>query len=101
LAQFAVDVTKSTSQLGQLVTKLGTFFSGIERRTLGVPVLGYDVDRSNASPKLVVNSEEATQVRRIFDLYVKLGSLLPVVEELSRRGWRNLGPEVSNSERDN
>jgi len=55
----------------------------------GVPVLGYDVDRSNPSPKLVVNAEEAVRVRRIFSLYLELGSLLPVVEELSRRGWCN------------
>ena len=55
----------------------------------GVPVLGYDVDRSTASPKLVVNGEEAVRVRRIFGLYLELGSLLPVVEELRRRGWCN------------
>jgi site-specific DNA recombinase len=57
--------------------------------TGGVPMLGYDVDRSHPSPKLVVNAEEATQVRRIFSLYLELGSLLPVVEELNRRGWCN------------
>jgi site-specific DNA recombinase len=55
----------------------------------GVPVLGYDVDRSNPSPKLVANAEEAVRVRRIFSLYLELGSLLPVVEELARRGWCN------------
>jgi len=55
----------------------------------GIPVLGYDVDRSNPSPKLVVNAEEAVQVRRIFSLYLELGSLLPVVEEVTRRGWCN------------
>ena len=55
----------------------------------GVPVLGYDVDRSSASPKLVVNAQEAVQVRRIFSLYLELGSLLPVVEELASRGWCN------------
>jgi site-specific DNA recombinase len=55
----------------------------------GIPVLGYDVDRSNPSPKLVVNAEEAVRVRRIFSLYLELGSLLPVVEELARRGWCN------------
>ncbi len=55
----------------------------------GVPVLGYDVDRSNPSPKLVINAEEAIRVRRIFSLYLELGSLLPVVEELTRRGWCN------------
>ncbi len=55
----------------------------------GVPMLGYDVDRSSASPKLVVNAQEAVQVRRIFSLYLELGSLLPVVEELATRGWTN------------
>lgn len=55
----------------------------------GVPILGYDVDRSNPSPKLVVNAEEAVQVRRIFSLYLELESLLPVVEDLRRRGWHN------------
>ena len=57
--------------------------------TGGVPMLGDDVGRSNPSPKLVVNAEEATQVRRIFSLYLELGSMLPVVEELARRGWCN------------
>jgi site-specific DNA recombinase len=56
--------------------------------TGGVPVLGYDVDRSTVNPKLVVNAEEAVVVRRIFSLYLELGSLLPVSEELARRGWR-------------
>jgi len=55
----------------------------------GVPVLGYDVDRSNPSPKLVINAEEAVQVRRIFSLYLEFRSLLPVVKELARRGWCN------------
>ena len=57
--------------------------------TGGTPVLGYDVDRSGPSPKLVVNAEEAAQVREIFKMYFTLGSMLPVVEELVRRGWKN------------
>jgi site-specific DNA recombinase len=55
----------------------------------GVPVLGYDVDRTHGSPKLVVNTAEAGRVREIFDLYLDAGGLLPVVEELDRRGWTN------------
>ena len=54
-----------------------------------MPVLGYDVDRSNPSPKLVINATEAVRVRRVFSLYMELGSLLPVVEEVTRRGWCN------------
>ncbi|MCK6486606.1 MAG: recombinase family protein [Phycisphaerae bacterium] len=57
--------------------------------TGGTPILGYDVDRSNGSPKLVVNPTEASRVRQIFDLYLELGSLLPVAAEIERRGWRN------------
>jgi site-specific DNA recombinase len=53
----------------------------------GVPVLGYDVDR--AARRLVVNQEEAARVRDIFALYLRLGGLVAVVEELARRGWVN------------
>ncbi len=53
----------------------------------GIPVLGYDVDRSTSTPKLVINANEGSRVRQIFDLYLELGSLLPVVDELERRGW--------------
>lgn len=46
--------------------------------------LGYDVvDR-----KLVVNEEEAEQVRLMFNLYIQERSLLRVVESLNRRGMR-------------
>lgn len=57
--------------------------------TGGTPVLGYDVDRSGPSPKLVVNAAEAARVREIFGLYQSLGSLLPVVDELTKRRWTN------------
>lgn len=46
--------------------------------------LGYDV----VSGKLLVNEEEAEQVRAIFELYIKERSLLRTVEVLNRRGWR-------------
>jgi site-specific DNA recombinase len=51
----------------------------------GHPVLGYDIDP--AGYKLVVNPAEAERVRKVFALYLEHGSLLPVVEELARRGW--------------
>jgi site-specific DNA recombinase len=37
----------------------------------------------------VVNPEEAARVRKIFELYLHLQALLPVVAELERRGWKN------------
>ncbi|HMQ17454.1 MAG TPA: recombinase family protein, partial [Phycisphaerae bacterium] len=57
--------------------------------TGGTPALGYDVDRSNGGPKLVVNPTEAARIRQIFDMYLELRALLPVVAELDRRDWRN------------
>jgi site-specific DNA recombinase len=53
----------------------------------GMPLLGYDVDPRGS--KLIVNEDEAAQVRAIFELYLDHEGLLPVVEELERRGWRN------------
>jgi site-specific DNA recombinase len=54
--------------------------------TGGMPPLGYDVAPEGG--RLVINKDEATQVRAIFDLYLEKRSLLQVVRELSRRGWR-------------
>ena len=63
--------------------------------TGGTPILGYDVDRPNGGPKLVINPAEASRVRQIFELYLEHGTLLAVVAELDRcghflppvRGW--------------
>jgi site-specific DNA recombinase len=52
----------------------------------GYPVLGYDVAAKGG--KLLVNPAEAERVREIFRLYLKLGSLIPVLDELERRNWR-------------
>src|SRR5262245_47391968 len=51
----------------------------------GLPVLGYDVDPRTF--KLVVCEQEAVRVRAIFALYLEHGALLPVVQELTERGW--------------
>jgi site-specific DNA recombinase len=53
----------------------------------GHPILGYDIDPKGY--RLVVNEEEAAMVRAIFDLYLEHEALLPVVQELERRGWTN------------
>jgi len=55
--------------------------------TGGYPVLGYDVDRSERTPRLVVNADEATRVRRIFSLSLELKAQTQVSEELERRRW--------------
>jgi site-specific DNA recombinase len=51
----------------------------------GMPVLGYDLDPRGR--RLHVNDEEAERVRAIFALYLEHQALLPVVQELARRGW--------------
>jgi site-specific DNA recombinase len=49
----------------------------------GMPLLGYDV----VNKKLVVNEAEAERVRQIFAVYLEIGSLIPTVTEINRRGW--------------
>ncbi len=54
--------------------------------TGGTPRLGYDVAPEGG--RLLVNKEEAEQVRAIYALYAENPSLLAVATELNRRGWR-------------
>jgi site-specific DNA recombinase len=94
----------TTTSMGKLTLNILMSFAEFERQTIaertadkmsaarrkgmwtgGSPILGYDV----VEKKVVVNAEEAARVRKIFKLYVELGSLLPAVRELRRRGWRN------------
>ncbi len=53
----------------------------------GHPILGFDIDP--AGFKLIVNEDEAAQVRSIFELYLEHEGLVPVIAELHRRGWLN------------
>lgn len=52
--------------------------------TGGHPVLGYDLDR--AGGRLMVNADESALVKEVFALYLEHRALLPVVQELGRRG---------------
>jgi site-specific DNA recombinase len=51
----------------------------------GPPVLGYDIDHERK--RLIINPDEAEQVREVFDLYLEKQSMLQVVCEINRRGW--------------
>jgi site-specific DNA recombinase len=53
--------------------------------TGGRPMLGYDV----VEKRLIVNPDEANQVRSTFQLYLDRGSLRETAAELRRRGWHN------------
>ena len=54
--------------------------------TGGHPVLGYDTDPSRS--RLVVNDGEAEQIREIFGLFLRDGSLEATLAEMQQRGWR-------------
>ncbi len=60
----------------------------------GTPILGYDVEPT--AKKLVVNTQEASQVRAIFGLYAEHQALLPVLKEVQRRGWTNKTFQMKN-----
>src|SRR5262249_49714847 len=53
----------------------------------GLPILAYDADPQGY--RLILNEDEAVQVRAIFQLYLQHEALLPVVQELAKRGWVN------------
>lgn len=53
--------------------------------TGGIPMLGYDVHPDGG--KLVVNEQEAAQVRATFALYREIGSLAATCREMKDRGW--------------
>ncbi len=52
----------------------------------GTLVLGYDV--APGGGRIVVNEQEAAQVRAIFGLFEETGSLQQTLAEIERRGWR-------------
>jgi len=95
----------TTSSMGRLTLNILLSFAQFEREIIaertrdkmaaarkkgkwvgGIPVLGYDVDPGGG--RLIVNEKEADQVRAIYELYLEYRALLPVVQELDRRGWR-------------
>ncbi len=94
----------SATSMGRLVLNVLLSFAQFEREIIaertrdkmaatrrkgkwsgGTPVLGYDLDPRGR--RLHVNDEEAIRVRAIFALYLEHQALLPVVQELARRGW--------------
>ncbi len=94
----------TTTSMGRLMLNVLLSFAQFEREIIGertrdkiaaarrkgkwaggMPLLGYDV----VSSKLVINEAEAVRVRTIFALYLEHEALLPVVQELERRGWTN------------
>jgi DNA invertase Pin-like site-specific DNA recombinase len=94
----------TTASLGRLTLNILLSFAQFELETIrertrdkmsaarrkgkwvgGIPVLGYDVAAGGG--KLVVNEEEARQVRAIFGLYLEHRALLPVLSLVRQRQW--------------
>jgi DNA invertase Pin-like site-specific DNA recombinase len=94
----------TTASLGRLTLNILLSFAQFERELIGertrdkmsaarrkgkwvggVPVLGYDVAAGGG--KLVLNEEEARQVREIFGLYLEHKALPPVLRLIQRRQW--------------
>jgi site-specific DNA recombinase len=80
-AQFEREIISERTRDKMAATRRKGKWSG------GLPVLGYDIDPQGY--RLVLNQDEAVQVRAIFQLYLQHEALLPVVQELERRGWTN------------
>jgi site-specific DNA recombinase len=95
----------TTNSLGRLTLNILLSFAQFEREIIaertrdkisaarrkgkwigGRPMLGYDIDPR--SRRLIINSDEAFQVRMMFRLYIEYNSLLAGVREMDRRGWR-------------
>jgi site-specific DNA recombinase len=80
-AQFEREIISERTRDKMAATRRKGKWSG------GLPVLGYDIDPQGY--RLILNEDESVQVRAIFQLYLELEALLPVVQELERRGWVN------------
>ena len=98
----------TTSSMGRLTLNILLSFAQFEREIIsertrdkiaaarrkgkwtgGAPVLGYDREKDARGSRLLVNQDEARQVRTIFEKYLQLGSLLAVVRWLDAHAWRN------------
>ncbi len=96
----------TTSSMGRLTLNILLSFAQFERELIsertrdkiaatrrkgkwsgGRPILGYDIDKQRG--KLIINPVEAEHVRGIFNLYAEKRGLVPVLNELSHRGWMN------------
>jgi site-specific DNA recombinase len=94
----------TTTSLGRLTLNMLLSFAQFEREMIsertrdkmraarrkgkwigGNIVLGYDLAPKGGA--IIINRDEAERIREIFQLYLRLGSLIPVIEELDRRGW--------------
>ncbi|MCP4545226.1 MAG: recombinase family protein [bacterium] len=96
----------TTSSMGRLTLNILLSFSQFEREIIsertrdkiaatrrkgkwagGRPILGFDVDPKGG--RLIVNEDEATRVRSIYEIYFDQESLMRTLQVLDERGWTN------------
>ena len=96
----------TTSSMGRLTLNILLSFAQFEREIIsertrdkiaatrrkgkwsgGRLILGFDIDPRGG--RLMVNEDEATRVRAIFELYLEHEALIPTIRELDARGWTN------------
>src|ERR1043166_9668461 len=94
----------TTTSMGRLTLNVLLSFAQFEREVTGERIrdkiaaskrkgmwmggtlpFGYDV----CERKLVINAQEAAQVKRIFELYLELGCVAKLKSDLDREGWRS------------
>ena len=56
--------------------------------TGGPPILGYDREKDARGSRLLINEDEAKQVRAVFRMYLEAGSMLPALQVMKKRGWK-------------
>lgn len=105
-----VSVTQSfntTTSMGRLTLNVLLSFAQFEREVTGerirdkialskkkgmwmggVPPLGYSLPTDQTTRALVVSPEDAERVKVIFELYLELGSVSAVEQQLEAQGWR-------------
>lgn len=106
-----VSVTQSfntTTSMGRLTLNVLLSFAQFEREVTGerirdkiaaskakgmwmggLPPMGYDLPTDRMTRKLVLNEPEAEQVRAIFELYLKLGSVSALEARLAETGVKS------------
>ena len=87
MGRFALSISAAVAQLERetIAARTRDKIHATRKRgrwTGGPPPLGFDV----ADKRLIVNKTESVRVRRMFERYLKLGSLMELANELNARG---------------
>ena len=82
-AQFEREIISERTRDKIAAAKRKGFWGG------GRPVLGYDIERRPGGNRLIINEQEAEQVRSLFGFYLECGSLSQTIRHVDDLGWTN------------